>query len=132
MKRIFFSLLLLPTMAHAQCVETRDSVGRIISRSCVTHPLSAHDLNALNDFAAENQKQKAQQQDDEKKRAAQESYNSTMTQWEDIEPKCAEAEATNRTINYEGKHLNAERCRNLRKIIDQIQKQADLQGLDTH
>ncbi|OUI79705.1 hypothetical protein [Acetobacter orientalis] len=86
----------------------------------------------MNELVAQSQQNNSQQQNEEAQKADQATYNSTMAQWEDIEPKCAEAEATNRTINYNGKHLNTERCSNLRKIIDQIQKQADLQGLDTH
>lgn len=55
MKRAIFALLLFPVVAHAQCVETRDSTGDVISRSCVTKPLSAQDLNTLNDLAAQSQ-----------------------------------------------------------------------------
>lgn len=125
-------LLFVPIVAHAQCVETRNSRGDVISRSCVTHPLSAQDLDTLNELAAQSQKNNSQQTYEETQQADQASYNNTMAQWEDIEPRCSQAEATNRTINYKGKHLNAERCHNLRKIIDQIQKQAAQQGLDTH
>ncbi|BBC80875.1 putative fatty acyl-CoA reductase CG5065 [Acetobacter orientalis] len=83
-------------------------------------------------MAAQSQKNNSQQTYEETQQADQASYNNTMAQWEDIEPKCSQAEATNRTINYKGKHLTAERCRTLRNTIDQLQKQADMQGLDTH
>lgn len=68
-----FSLLLLPVVAHAQCVETRNSTGDVIARSCVTKPLSAQDLNTLNDLAAQ-----SQQQDKDNKLADQKH----MEEWE--------------------------------------------------
>lgn len=132
MKRIVFALLLFPVVAHAQCVETRDSTGDVISRSCVTKPLSAQDLNTLNDLAAQSQQQNAQQQDDEKKLADQAAYNRTMSQWEQVEPKCAQVEGSSgNSVRYKGKKLTLEKCQQLRGIIERLQNEASKEGLAT-
>lgn len=124
-----FSLLLLPVVAHTQCVETRDSTDDVIARSCVTKPLSAQDLNTLNDLAAQSQQQNIQQQDDEKKQADQVTYNRTMSQWGQIEPKCAQIEASSGdSVSYKDKKLTLEKCQQLRGIIERLQNEASKKG----
>lgn len=125
-------LLFFPIVAHAQCVETRDSIGRVISQSCVTRPLSAQDLDTLNNLAAQSQQQNAQQQDDEKKQADQATYNRTMSQWEQVEPKCAQVETSSGgSVSYKGKKLTLEKCQQLRSIIERLQNEARKEGLAT-